>query len=118
MTWSIQLLGRLRARQGERTVSRFRTLKAAGILAYLAYHRRNHSRELLTETFWPDADLESARHSLSMALSSLRTALEPPGVPAGSVIAADRVSVELNPDAFTTDVMEFEQALRLAARAP
>ena len=49
MTWTIQLLGRLRARQDDRTVSRFRTLKAAGILAYLAYHRRNHSRDLLIE---------------------------------------------------------------------
>ena len=73
-------------RPGVPAPGRFRTLKAAGILAYLAYHRRNHSRELLIETFWPEADLESARHSLSMALSSLRTALEPPGVPAGSLI--------------------------------
>ena len=48
--WSIQLLGRLRLRQGERSISGFRTLKAAGVLAYLAYYRRSHSREALIRT--------------------------------------------------------------------
>jgi DNA-binding SARP family transcriptional activator len=117
--WSFQMLGRFRLTQGERSIGRFRTLKAAGVLAYLAVHRhRSHPRETLIEIFWPEAEPDSGRHSLSLALSSLRHQLEPPGVPAGSVIVADRSSVELNPDAFTTDVMEFEQALRLAARAP
>lgn len=116
--WSFQMLGRLRCRDADRTVSRFRTLKAAGVLAYLAYHRhRSHSRDALIEIFWPEAEPESARHSLSMALSALRSVLEPPGVAAGSVIIADRVSVELNPESFDTDVVAFENALRLAARA-
>lgn len=117
--WSLELLGRLRAQSAQRTLSRFRTLKAAGLLAYLAYHHhRSHSREMLIELFWPEAAGESARHSLSMALSSLRSVLEPPGVPSGAVLIADRAAVELNPESFTTDVMGFEQALRLVARAP
>ena len=99
-------------------MDRFRTQKAASILAYLAYHRhRIHPREALIEMIWPEAEIDSARHSLSLALSSLRHQLEPPGIPAGSVIVADRYAVELNPDAFTTDVMEFERALRLASQA-
>lgn len=117
--WSLELLGRLRAQSAQRTLSRFRTLKAAGLLAYLAYHHhRSHSRDTLIELFWPEAEGESARHSLSMALSSLRSVLEPPGVPSGAVLIADRATVELNPESFTTDVMGFEQALRLVARAP
>ncbi len=120
--WSIELLGGFRVRplrEGEqRTITRFRTQKTASLLAYLACHRhRSHPREALIELYWPEAEPESARHSLSLALSSLRNQLEPPGIPAGSVIFADRWSVELNPDAFTTDVLEFEQSLRLAALA-
>ncbi|HEX8958725.1 MAG TPA: BTAD domain-containing putative transcriptional regulator, partial [Solirubrobacterales bacterium] len=47
----------------------------------------------------------------------LRSQLEPPGAVAGSVIIADKLVVELNPEAFTTDVQEFEDGLRAAARA-
>src|SRR5262245_57311407 len=115
--WNIQLFGRLRAQQGERAITRFRTQKTGALLAFLAYHRqRSHPREFLIEMLWPDTTPESGRHNLSHALSSLRNQLEPPGVPAGAVIVADRFSVELNPDAFITDVAEFEQALRLAAQ--
>ncbi len=111
------MFGGLRARQTERTISRFRTQKTAVLLAYLAYHRhRSHPREVLIEMLWPEAEAESGRHSLSLALSSLRSQLELPGTPSGSVIVADRWSVELNPDAFTTDVATFEQALRSAAQ--
>ena len=116
--WHIQLLGGLRVRQGERIVTRFRTQKTGALLAYLAYHRQqSHSREVLIELFWPETTQESGRHNLSHALSSLRSLLEPPGVPAGGVLIADRFTVELNPEAFTTDVAQFEQALRSAALA-
>ncbi len=116
--WSIQLFGGLRVRQSERVITRFRTQKTGGLLAYLAYHRQHsHARDVLGEIFWPDTTPEVGRHNLSHALSSLRSQLEPPGVPAGTVIIADRYSVELNPDAATTDVAEFEQALRSAAQA-
>jgi DNA-binding SARP family transcriptional activator len=54
---------------------------------------------------------------LRQALSSLRGQLEPPGVPAGSVLFADRHTVRLNPDAVTTDVAAFEAALAAARQA-
>lgn len=116
--WHIQLFGRLRVRQEDRVVARFRTQKAAGLLAYLAYHGRTLHRDAAIEIFWPEAELESARHSLSMALSALRSVLEPPGIAAGSVIVADRSTIELNPGSYTTDVSRFERALRQAAQAP
>src|SRR2546423_8209045 len=95
--WSIQLFGGLRIRQSERVITRFRTQKTGALLAYLAYHRQqSQARDVLIEIFWPDTSPESGRHNLSHALSSLRHQLEPPGVPAGAVLVADRFSVELN----------------------
>lgn len=114
----IQLFGTLRVQQGERLISRFRTQQTGALLAYLAYHRQSsHSRESLLELCWPQSEPEAGRHKLSNALSSLRAQLEPPGIPGGSVLIADRFSVELNPDAVTTDVAAFEQALRRAAQS-
>src|SRR5262249_26506550 len=66
---------------------------------------------------WPASPPHAGRQSLSQALSSLRHLLEPPGLPAGAVLIADRASVRLNPDALVTDLSEFEAALRAAAQA-
>ena len=66
---------------------------------------------------WPESNLDSGRKGLSVALSSLRHQLEPPGVPYRAVLRADRFSVQLNPEAVTTDVAEFEAACRRAAQA-
>jgi predicted ATPase/DNA-binding SARP family transcriptional activator len=116
--WRIELLGRLRATQGDRTVTRFRARKTGALLAYLANHLdRPHPRELLIELLWPGVDLPSGRSSLSRELTSLRRQLEPPGVPEGAVILADRASVQLNPAACETDVQAFETGLQHAERA-
>jgi predicted ATPase/DNA-binding SARP family transcriptional activator len=114
--WRIELLGGLRARQRDRVVSRFRTQKTGALFAYLACRLGStHSRDALIQLFWPDSELAQARNSLSQAISSLRHQLEPPGVPPGAVILADRASVGLNPAACSTDVAEFEACLREAA---
>ena len=116
--WTIHLFGTLRATQGDQTLTRFRTHKTGALLAYLAfYHHRSHPRELLIDLFWPDDALESGRHSLRLALSSLRHQLETPGSAAGTVLLADRNTVQLNPEAVTTDVAQFEAALQAAAQA-
>jgi DNA-binding SARP family transcriptional activator len=112
------LLGGLRAEREEQSIERFRNRKAGLLLAYLAlYSARPLPREVIIDLFWPEADLDTGRKNLSMALSSLRRQFEPPGVPSGAVIAADRFSVQLNPAACTTDVTEFEAALDEAQRA-
>lgn len=114
----IQLLGGLRVQIGEREVTRFSTQKTASLLAYLAYHRhQQHPREVLMEALWPECDPKVGRNRLSVALSALRRQLEPPGIPQGSLIQADRFAVSLNPAAVTTDVAEFCAALHKAARA-
>lgn len=116
--WRIQLLGELRATLSHQTVTRFYTHKIGGLFAWLAlYPERAHPREELIERFWPDADLELGRISLRTALVSLRRQLEPPGIASGSVLFADRSSVRLLPEAFTTDVADFERNLRDAPAA-
>jgi predicted ATPase/DNA-binding SARP family transcriptional activator/class 3 adenylate cyclase len=116
--WRIDLLGGLRAEGCDRVITRFRTQKTGGLLAYLAYSmERRHPREELTELLWPESDLSAGRQSLNQALYVLRRQLEPPGVPSGAVIVADRFSVQLNPAACATDVAEFEAALQAASRA-
>ncbi|HLK59460.1 MAG TPA: tetratricopeptide repeat protein [Chthonomonadaceae bacterium] len=114
----IELLGGLRIRRRGQTLSRFPTYKTGALLAYLAYYRHSaHPREVLIELLWPDVAPEAGRQSLSQALSSLRHQLEPPGVPAGGILAADRATVQICTDAVTTDVAEWEAAWQ-AAKAP
>ena len=114
----IELLGGLVVRQGERVITRFRTQKAAALLAYLAYHLdQAHPREVLAELLWPWAHPATGRNNLRAELASLRRQLEPPGVPSGAVLKADRFSAQLNPATVTTDVAEFRAALVAAAAA-
>lgn len=118
LPWRIELFGQLRAYRGEHSLTRFRTQKTAALLAYMAYHLpQQHSREVLIDLFWPDDTPAAGRHSLSMALSSLRRQLEPPGTPAGAVIQADRQNIGLNPAAVLTDTAAFETGLRAAGKA-
>ena len=111
---TVNLFGGLSLRlPGQAAITRFRTQKTAALLAYLAFHRdRLHAREVLIDMLWPDANsIQAGRLSLSVALSSLRAQMEPPGVPPGSVIISDRTHVGLNPEAVTTDVHQFESLL-------
>src|SRR5262245_26871450 len=116
--WRIDLLGGLRAEGEGRVVIHFETRKTAALLAFLAYHLgRPHPRETLVERFWPEEDPEATRARFRQTLACLRRALEPPGVPPGSVLLADRLHVQLQPGAIVTDVALFEEALRRAAQA-
>src|ERR1051326_4705033 len=86
--WTIRMLGDLRVEGVERVLTRFQTRKTAALLAYLAYHRdRSHPREILCDVLWRDDAPDAARNKLRVALSYLRRHLEPPGVPAGGVLA-------------------------------
>jgi DNA-binding SARP family transcriptional activator len=110
----IELFGGLCVQQGDRGITRFRTQKTASLLAYLAYHlQQAHPREVLAELLWQEHTPKSGRLNLNTALHSLRKQLEPPGVPSGAVILSDRFAVQLNPDAVTVDVAEFEEHLQL-----
>ena len=114
----IEMIGGLRAVLPGRELTRFRTKKTAALLAYLASSRQpSHWRDELTNLLWPEADPDRAKSSLSQAVSSLRHQLEPPGTPYGSVLTADRETVGINPEAFSSDVGDFREALATEAKA-
>ncbi len=116
-SWHIRFFGGLVLQGPDRTITRFRTQKTAALLAYLAYHLgRTFPRETLVDMLWP-GDSISGRHSLSTALTSLRRQVELPGLPADSVLVADRYCVALSADTVSTDVIQFRAALLRAERA-
>src|SRR5262249_15588736 len=88
------------------------------LLVYLAYYRqRVHPREVLIELLWPESEPRAGRNKLSLALSSLRHQLEPPGIPAGAVILANRTAGQLTRARVCTEVAQLEASLSVAARA-
>ena len=111
----IFLFGGLKFQSGSDTVTRFRTQKTATLLAYLALHPGPQPREILADLLWPDDAPVAARHSLRMALSSLRTQLEKPDYP--PLFEVTRFAFGLRADAISTDVAEFYEAIRNARRA-
>lgn len=117
----VELFGGLRVvcrdGTGRPPITRFRTQKTATLLAYLAHHNRRHARESLVEMLWPDAPIEHGRQGLSMALSSLRAQLEPPGsgILPGTVLIADRNTVGVSA-AIATDTARFEELLDALTR--
>lgn len=112
MIWRITLLGKVSAVRGERALTHFESSRAVALLARLALlPQRTHPREELAELLWPEVEPEVGRRRLRHILGTLRQPLEL-GLPPGSVLIADRLSVGLNPEAITTDVAEFEKALK------
>jgi len=113
MNWHVQVFGRLALHQGSQVITHFESSRVAVLLAYLAlFGQRSHPREELCELLWPEIAPEVSRQRLRQALYTLRHQLEPPGVPPGSVLIADRHAVRLNPTAFTCDAVEFERLVR------
>ncbi|MBC8139776.1 MAG: AAA family ATPase, partial [Fibrella sp.] len=115
--WRVELFGGLRLSHRSTELTRFQTHKSAALLAYLTIHNHNAtSRDILAELFWSDAEPEAQRNSLRVALNSLRRQLEPPDLASGAMLIADRTTVRLNPDVFSTDVAEFETGLKQEER--
>ncbi|HEX9995538.1 MAG TPA: NACHT domain-containing protein [Abditibacterium sp.] len=103
--WQIECFDTVRVTRGEHVVQRFRTQKTLALLALLAL-RGTQSREAVCTLLWPDAEPEAARNSLSAALSSLRREL------GEDVLRTDRQTVALEPGTVSTDVADFDAALK------
>jgi serine/threonine-protein kinase len=71
--------------------------------------RRGASRDKLLALLWPDADPESARHSLYQALHAIRRSVGSDEVFQGSS------TLQFNPGLITSDVGEFEEAIERGA---
>ena len=67
------------------------TRKARALMAFLAMNRGvDAARERLLEIFWPDADPDRARDSLSTALHSIRRCIRVTGVDADTFLTATK----------------------------
>src|SRR5579872_1392691 len=117
--WMVRLLGGLAVEEGDRVITRFRTQKTGLLLAYLGlFPGRPHPREYLAEIFWPGCDPATGRHNISVALSAIRQEVHPGGGDGEPFLSVDRLNIQLNPQAVTVDVVEFQQALQQAAADP
>ena len=111
--WRIELLGGLRTIKAGHITDYNGNRKAESLLAQLAYFApQAQSREVLIERLWPDSDAEVVRNRLRVLLAEVRRLLEPFGTPPGTFLEAERAAVRLRPGTFSTDVAEFQSALR------
>ena len=123
---TVYTLGAFRVYQAEQLVEEWPSLKGQSIFKYLVAHRgRPVNKEVLMDLFWPDADPESARNNLNVAIYGLRQAFRQIDPELSYVIFRDNVYL-LNPElhiwidieAFRerfTRAKQFEQRGELAA---
>jgi DNA-binding SARP family transcriptional activator len=121
-TLDISLFGGMRVVHHNSAAEIRLTRAVQALLAYLLlFRQRRHSREVLTELFWPDCDEEQARGCLSTALWRLRRGLEPAGTPRGAyVITTAAGEIRFNSEsAYWLDIAAFEEPIvRLLTRPP
>ena len=111
--WQVCLLGGVTASDGVQLIERFPSRAVAALLARLALApHRAHPREELVDLLWPGVALAVGRNRLRQTLSTLKSLLEPPGLPGAAVIQADRLSVRAVPGALACDALQFEQCVR------
>lgn len=104
---SFHFLGGWEFRQDGRTSRRLKTRKAESLLAFLACSpEQAHSRETISEQFWPGTAPENARQSLSQALSAIRSALKTNGN--DSILLADHRELSLDATRFWCDVRAYQ----------
>lgn len=119
---SIQLFGSFAVTYQQQHLQKFRSTKAAALLAYLAVEADHlHTRERLIALLWPSLTLKSARTNLRQVLYQLRTAIPQVTARNGTenvpLLISDYHTVQLNPDAdMTTDVTTFEQNIARVQR--
>ena len=116
--WRIHLLGRLymqREEDGPGSPASLSMRRAGALLACLVL-RAPHPvpREELIGLLWPDELLGTAQNRLRVLLNALRQRLEPPPTAPNSMLIAERGSVRLVVDAFTSDYHDFLRHLQLA----
>ena len=111
----IYCMGPFRLRFGQQWVDEWPSLRAQAILKYLVAHSRVAvSRDALMDTFWPEADGESARRNLHQAIYSLRQTLRSPG-DGPQPILFENGNYRLNPAMdIWIDSQDFEERIQTA----
>jgi len=89
------------------------TRKARALMTFLIMNQgKEAARERLMEAFWPDADPECARNSLSTALWSVRRCIQTAGLPPDSCLVATRSIVQWTAPT-VSDATRFEELASL-----
>jgi len=106
------------AARGEQTLEGL-DARAQTLLAYLLLRReRPHSREMLVETLWEDANAHHARKQLRQALWQLHAALDSHAHD-GRILLVDSDWISINAEAdIVSDVALFEEAFQLTRGSP
>ena len=94
---SIAVLGSPLICYGEQEIH-FSTRKQLALLLYLAVEGGRHSRQSLSELFWPELDAEHARSALRTTLRRLREQLADASR-GREYLLSDRTTLGLAPDA-------------------
>src|SRR3954469_11649555 len=112
---TIRLLGPFEVTIDGAPVTSFAYAKVRALLAYLAMERRHpHTRAELATLLWPDQSEQTARASLSQALTTLRNALNDKRAEQ-PLLLTDAQHVQLDPAAsIELDVTLFLGCLRAA----
>ncbi len=117
---AIEALGGLRVRCAGNTVAlgEWRSKKARDLLKILVARRgRPAPRDVLMEVLWPDEEVEALPNRLSVALTALRTGLDPERqFASGYFLVTDRHSVRLDLEHATVDVESFLAAASAGLR--
>lgn len=100
-------------------VRRFRSQRAAALLAYLALRLgRDVPREELAEALWPEEDPKITANRLRVTLTSLRHQIELPGMAPGSVLDASRGGyLRLRAETVWCDAIALDSALKRGDKA-
>lgn len=113
--WYIEFLGKFQASLNKTIISKFRTQKTASLLAYIIYYNKiEHSRDSLIDIFWPENDIQSGRHNLSQALSSIRSQFNQVNSASSSLIISNRNFISFNKELSKTDVGLFKEISKKA----
>jgi len=115
MPVAVHMLGGFSMMIGELTV-KIPASRGLSLFKYLLlHHKQNIPRELLMDIFWPDAEPETARNNLNVAMHSLRKALRT--VIFLPVIVFEDGAYGLEPNLQVwLDVEEFERCIKAGER--
>lgn len=113
----VQLFGQFRVALNDHEIESWPSGRGRAIFKYLLTHRdRPLARDVLMETFWPEAPAESARNSLNVAIYGLRQALRAAG--ATPVVVFQNGTYRLNQNLeISLDVDEFKRNVQGGRRS-
>lgn len=112
-TLDVRLLGVVELSCG-RNISGFPTRKSRSIFAFLALNRRKeHPRDHLAESFWPDSSVKRSRASLRTELWRIRNTIARTGADPHSILTESLDAVRFPPEApCRLDIDALDDAIR------